>query len=43
MTTYRIEEFWELTQRCGFVPETIELVPRNELDQRYAYFLLSRP
>jgi SAM-dependent methyltransferase len=43
MTTYRIEEFWTLTQRCGFVPETVELVPRNELDERYAYFLLTRP
>lgn len=43
MTTYRIDEFWELTQRCGFVPESVELVPRNELDERYAYFLLTRP
>lgn len=43
MTTYRIEEFWGLAQRCGFRPETVELVPRNELDERYAYFLLTRP
>jgi SAM-dependent methyltransferase len=43
MTTYRIDEFWTLAERCGFKPETIELVPINELDQRYAYFLLTRP
>ncbi|HEV7648323.1 MAG TPA: class I SAM-dependent methyltransferase [Actinophytocola sp.] len=43
MTTYPIAEFWQLAQRCGLRPETIELVPKNELDERYAYFLLSRP
>lgn len=43
MTTYRIDEFWQLAQTCGFVAETVELVPRNELDERYAYFLLRRP
>lgn len=43
MTTYRIEEFWVLAERSGLVPETVELVPRNELDERYAYFLLRRP
>lgn len=42
MTTYPIAEFWQLAERCGFRPESIELVPRNELDERYAYFLLSR-
>ena len=43
MTTYRIDEFWAIAERCGFIPATIELVPRNELDERYAYFLLTRP
>jgi SAM-dependent methyltransferase len=43
MTTYPIAAFWQLAERCGLRPETVELVPRNELDERYAYFLLSRP
>lgn len=43
MTTYPIPEFWQLAATCGLRPESIELVPRNELDERYAYFLLSRP
>jgi len=43
MTTYRIPEFWELAKKCGLTPESIELVPENELDKRYAYFLLSKP
>ncbi|MGY1769697.1 class I SAM-dependent methyltransferase [Blastococcus sp. SYSU D00813] len=43
MTTYGIDEFWRLAQRCGFVPETVELVPQDALDERYAYYLLTRP
>ena len=27
----------------GFRPEAVALVPKNELDERYAYFLLSKP
>ena len=42
MTTYPIDEFWRLTQRCGFAPQAVHLVPRNELDERYAYFFLLR-
>jgi hypothetical protein len=42
MTTYRIEAFWSLAQECGLEPEVVYLVPRNELDERYAYFLLSK-
>lgn len=42
MTTYPIEEFWTLTAEVGFRPVTVELVPRNELDERYAYFTLVR-
>lgn len=40
MTTYPIDGFWQLAQRCGFVPQAVHLVPRNELDERYAYFFL---
>lgn len=43
MTTYQISEFWELAQRCGFTPELVELVPKGDLDERYAYFFLTRP
>lgn len=43
MTAYRVEEFWELAERIGFVPELVELRPRDELDYRYAYFTLRRP
>jgi SAM-dependent methyltransferase len=41
MTTYPIASFWELASRCGLQPEAIQLVPKDELDERYAYFLLS--
>lgn len=43
MTTYRIDVFWSLAQECGLEPEAVYLVPKNELDERYAYFLLSNP
>ncbi|MEV5301171.1 class I SAM-dependent methyltransferase [Amycolatopsis methanolica] len=42
MTTYPIAGFWQLAERCGFQPQGIELVPQNELDDRYAYFFLSK-
>ncbi len=42
MTTYPIPSFWQLAEHCGFIPQMIHLVPRNELDERYAYFLLTR-
>jgi SAM-dependent methyltransferase len=42
MTTYRIDQFWSLSEECGFRPEAVHLVPKNDLDERYAYFLLSR-
>ncbi len=41
-TTYRIEEFWTAMVGIGFRPEVVALVPKNDLDERYAYFLLSR-
>lgn len=43
MTTYTVPRFWQLVADNGLTPELVELVPRNELDERYAYFLASRP
>ena len=43
MTSYPIASFWQLAEDCGLTPESIEIVPRSELDDRYAYFVLSRP
>ena len=43
MTTYPIAGFWQLAESCGLTPETVELVPKNELDERYAYFVLTKP
>jgi SAM-dependent methyltransferase len=43
MTTYHIETFWELAESAGFQPESIEIVPRTDLDSRYAYYLLRKP
>jgi SAM-dependent methyltransferase len=42
MTTYRIDEFWTAASECGLRPELITLVPKNALDERYAYFLLTK-
>ncbi|HEY3001557.1 MAG TPA: class I SAM-dependent methyltransferase [Kribbellaceae bacterium] len=42
MTTYPIAAFWQLAVSCGLTPRYVELVPRDELDERYAYFLLTR-
>jgi SAM-dependent methyltransferase len=42
MTTYSVPEFWELVTKCGLKPEGLTLVPENELDRRYAYFLVSK-
>jgi hypothetical protein len=41
--TYRIEDFWTAMAGIGFRPEAVALVPENDLDERYAYFLLSKP
>jgi hypothetical protein len=41
--TYRIEEFKTAMTGVGFCPEAVVLVPRNDLDERCAYFLLSKP
>jgi SAM-dependent methyltransferase len=42
MTTYPIDEFWQLAEHCGLIPKAVHLVPKNELDERYAYFFLIR-
>lgn len=43
MTTYPIHAFWEQMVDIGFEPLGVHLVPRNDLDERYAYFLLRKP
>ena len=44
MTTYRIDEFWQITQRLGFTPRAVSLVPEQPMvrDERYAYFALMK-
>lgn len=42
MTTYRIDAFWEAMNTIGLTPEVMTLVPRNDLDEHYAYLLLSK-
>jgi SAM-dependent methyltransferase len=42
--TYRIEEFWQAAERCGFTPKMVTLLPKQPLvnDRNYAYFLLQK-
>ena len=42
MTTYAIDELWVEASRIGLIPAAVHLVPRNELDRRYAYFLMTK-
>lgn len=42
MTSFAIDEFWSLADDCGFDPHSVRLVPRNHLDERYAYYFLVR-
>lgn len=45
-TSYRVEEFWILAQKIGFVPQSVFLVPEKTTGfsgDRYAYFALQRP
>ena len=42
MTTYAIDELWVEASEIGLVPTAVYLVPRNELDRRYAYFLMTK-
>jgi 2-polyprenyl-3-methyl-5-hydroxy-6-metoxy-1,4-benzoquinol methylase len=43
--TYRIEEFWQAAEQCGFTPKMVTLVPKQTqiIDRNYAYFLLVKP
>jgi hypothetical protein len=43
MTTFAIDEFWLHAERAGFQPRSVALVPKNRLDERYAYFALIKP
>ncbi len=40
-TIFPIDRFWRVAEEVGFRPEAVHLVPENELDRNYAYFLLS--
>ena len=42
MTSFSIDDFWSLSAACGLQPHSVRLVPRNQLDSRYAYFFLTR-
>ena len=42
MTTYPIDEFWIEAGNRGLRPLAVTLVPRDQLDERYAYYLLVR-
>ncbi len=42
MTTFKVHEFWSLCQGLGLQPRVMTLVPEDELDSRYAYYLLTR-
>ena len=44
MTTYRVDEFWQITQRTGLTPRAVTLVPKQPMvhDERYAYFALTK-
>lgn len=45
MTTYPIDQFWELAETVGFRPKAVVLEPKQPLvnEQRYAYYFLERP
>ena len=42
MTSFPIDAFWSMAAECGFTPHSVRLVPRNQLDERYAYYFLVR-
>lgn len=42
MTTYPIDEFWIEAGNRGLRPLSVALVPQDQLDERYAYYLLVR-
>ena len=42
MTSFQIPEFWQLCIDNGLTPQLCTLVPKNQLDERYAYLFLTR-
>ena len=42
MTSFGLDEFWTLCAEHGLTPHSVRLVPRNRLDERYAYYFLVR-
>lgn len=42
-TTFAVDDFWNLCEQQGLEPRVLTLVPRDELDEHYAYILLTRP
>ncbi|MFC9692420.1 class I SAM-dependent methyltransferase [Kribbella sp. NPDC056951] len=42
MTTYPIDVFWTQMAALGLTPLSCHLVPHNNLDHRYAYYLLRK-
>jgi SAM-dependent methyltransferase len=42
-TTFTIDEFWSLAGECGLEPKLVTLVPKNRLDERYAYYAMVKP
>jgi len=42
MTSYPIDVFWTQMTGLGLTPEAVHLVPENNLDHRYAYYLLRK-
>lgn len=41
-TTFAIHDFWALCGQQGLEPRVLTLVPRDALDERYAYILVTR-
>lgn len=42
MTTFPIDKFWVEADARGLTPLSVVLVPKNKLDERYAYYMLRR-
>lgn len=40
-TIFPIDRFWSVAVEAGFEPQMVSLVPENDLDRHYAYFLLT--
>lgn len=45
MTSYRVEQFWQVAEACGFEPKSMTLLPKppEVPDTRYAYYFLHKP